>query len=132
MTTIKCRKFKSVADGVTAMIASNWKLLAGSTSNRSTHYDVEGVGETVDGQIIAILKSAFNGRLFVSPSEMVLTKEGPLAMGNYGTPESSSTLDGAIASFNNTYSQENCRWDICRIRPFSKITWKDGTDWTAS
>ena len=132
MTKIKCRRFKSVADGVTAMIQSNWKLLAGDTSNCCDHYDVEGVGETVDGQIIAILKSNYQGRVFVSPSEMVLTKEGPLARGNYGTPETAPTVEGAIASFNNTYSEENCRWDICRIRPFSKITWKDGTEWTAA
>lgn len=126
MTSIKGRPFKTIEEAVESMKLYNWKMLAGSTSNCQTHYDVVGIGETVDGLIVAILDGTYQGRIFMAPSEMVVTCGGPLAMGNYGTPQTASSIEDAVKSFNNDYDRKNCNWDICRVRPIDKITWKDG------
>ena len=126
MTKIRGRHFTDLDTTVEIMKKHEWKLLAGSTSNCCDHYDVVGVGVTLDGIIVSILDGTHLGRVFVTPSEMVLTEEGPLAMGNYGTPQVASSIEDAVKSFNNDYREENCNWNLCRFRPISKITWKDG------
>ena len=82
MTKIRGRHFTDLDATVEIMKKHEWKLLAGSTSNCCDHYDVVGVGVTLDGIIVFILEGTHIGKVFIVPYEMVLTEEGILVMGN--------------------------------------------------
>ena len=113
--------------------ANNWKIDAGATSNCTDHYNVIGVAIHTDGHVTTILKSSsYSGRYVLVPSDFTELNGKLVALGNYGTPQAASGVEESIWEFNSVYNEENCRQDLCRIRPITKIVWKDGRIWEAA
>ena len=112
-----------------------FRINAGSTSNCTSEYNVEAVGETVSGVNILILSSVWNGRHAFTPTEFTQGKEQYTytALSNFGTPQVSrladkrEALEDAIKRFN--YDVEPCEsLSFSRLERIAKIVTKDGEE----